>query len=146
MTDPTPTTTNPTVTLDAATVLVAEGRAAADAQGCVFAVAVTDGGGHLVAFERTDGAPFLTATVAVDKAWTAASFRLSTHVWSTLLQDPAIAALGGHSRMLAVGGGYPLVVDGRTVGGLGVSGGSAQQDLDGAARAIGGAGFEVPAG
>ena len=144
MTEITVATANPTVTLEAAAALVAEVRAAAAERGFDVAVAVTDVGGHLIAFERTDGAPFLTATVAADKAWTAASFRTSTHDWNTYLQDPTLTPLGSHPRLMAVGGGYPLVADGQTVGGLGVSGGSALQDQDAAAYAMRAVGFDVP--
>ncbi|MGP3998797.1 heme-binding protein [Streptomyces sp. 8N706] len=51
-------------------------RTAADEIGS--AVAVTDTGGHLKALERTDDATFLAAEVAVDTAWTAASYRVAT--------------------------------------------------------------------
>ena len=71
----------PSISLAAAADLVAAVRKAGAEAGFEVAVAVTDAGGHLKAFERTDGAPFLASEVAVDKAWTAASFRIPTHAW-----------------------------------------------------------------
>ncbi|MGZ2356670.1 heme-binding protein [Streptomyces sp. 372A] len=75
-----------------------------------------------------DGAPFLGPTVAVDKAWTAAAYRLPTHVWAQVIQDPAHAQLAHIPRLIAVGGGYPIVEDGVVIGRFGLSGGSADQD------------------
>ncbi|MDQ0786876.1 heme-binding protein [Streptomyces sp. B3I8] len=134
----------PSVTQAAAGALIAAVHAAAARIGFAAAVAVTDQGGHLKAFDRPDGAPFLTAEVALDKAWTAASFQLPTHTWNEYLADPKVAPLGGHPRLMAVGGGYPLLEDGRCVGGLGVSGGSHEQDRLAAEDALTALGFALP--
>jgi uncharacterized protein GlcG (DUF336 family) len=128
----------------AATALIEAVRDEAAAAGFGVATAVTDAGGHLVAFERTDGVPFLAAEVAVDKAWTAASFRLATHTWNSLVTDPHVAPLAHHPRLLAVGGGFPLFDDGVCVGGLGISGGTARQDEDAAHAALTAQGFSIP--
>ncbi len=80
-------------------------RNEATVAGFGVATAVTDAGGHLVAFERTDGTPFLAAEVAVDKAWTAAPFRLATHTRNSLVADPHVAPLAQLPRLMAVGGG-----------------------------------------
>ncbi|MFF2078990.1 heme-binding protein [Kitasatospora sp. NPDC058162] len=133
------------ITQAAAGALITAVHAAAARIGFTAAVAVTDQGGHLLAFDRADGAPFLTAEVALDKAWTAASFHTPTHVWNGYLADPQVAPLAGHPRLTAVGGGYPITDDGRCVGGLGVSGGSYQQDQQAAEEALSALGFELPA-
>ncbi|MFI0900979.1 heme-binding protein [Streptomyces sp. NPDC020983] len=133
------------VTQAAARALVEAVNAAAGRIGFTAAVAVTDQGGHLKAFDRADDAPFLTAEVALDKAWTAASFHRPTHAWNDFLTDRRIAPLSGHPRVMAVGGGYPIIVDGRCVGGLGVSGGSYEQDMRAAEEALTTLGFELPA-
>jgi uncharacterized protein GlcG (DUF336 family) len=91
-----------------------------------------------------DGTPFLAAEVAVDKAWTAASFRLATHTWNSLVADPHVAPLAQHPRLMAVGGGFPLFDDGVCVGGLGISGGTAQQDENAAHKALKAQGFPIP--
>lgn len=120
--------------------------AAAKAAGFEAAVAVTDATGALRAFERSDGAPFLTAEVATNKAWTAASYGYPTHVWNDYVTDPKIAPLQNLPRMMAVGGGYPLLVDGRLVGGIGISGGTytQDQDQDAAEAALKAVGFALP--
>jgi uncharacterized protein GlcG (DUF336 family) len=134
----------PSISLAAAADLVAAVRKAGAEAGFEVAVAVTDAGGHLKAFERTDGAPFLASEVAVDKAWTAASFRIPTHAWNEYMGNPAVAPLAHHPRLLAVGGGFPIAEDGVVVGGLGVSGGSAEQDHLAAEAALGALGFDLP--
>ncbi len=114
--------------------------------GLDVAVAVTDGAGYLVAFERTDGARFLSAEVATDKAWTAASFGIPTHVWNAYITgDPKVAQLAHRPRLVAVGGGYPVKDLGKLIGGIGVSGGTYQQDQDIAEIALRALGFELPA-
>ncbi|MFI9359453.1 heme-binding protein [Kitasatospora sp. NPDC053057] len=134
------------ITQAAAGALIAAVHAAAARIGFAAAVAVTDQGGHLLAFDRADGAPFLTAEVALDKAWTAASFHTPTHVWNDYLANPRVAPLAGHPRLMAVGGGYPITDDGRCVGGLGISGGSYEQDQQAAEEALTALGFELPEG
>ena len=102
-----------------------------------MAVAVTDVGGHLKAFSGMDGTAFLATEVAVDKAWTASAFRLPTHTWAELLADPAVAQLAHRPRLVAVGGGYPIVEDGQVIGG------SADQDAVAAGVALRASGFTV---
>ncbi|TWP46973.1 heme-binding protein [Lentzea tibetensis] len=129
----------------AAAALVDAVRARAAEIGFTVATVVTDAGGHLKAFERDDDAPFLAAEVAVDKAWTAASFRIATHVWNDYLADPRISPLAGHPRLMAVGGGYPIIEDDRVIGGLGISGGTFEQDQRAAEAALTSLGFQTPA-
>ncbi|MET8627637.1 heme-binding protein [Kitasatospora sp. NPDC004669] len=133
------------ITQAAANALVDAVHTVAARLGFPAAVAVTDQGGHLKAFDRADDAPFLTAEVAVDKAWTAAAFHTPTHTWNGYLADPQVAPLAGHPRLMAVGGGYPILVDGRCVGGLGISGGSYEQDQQAAEEALTALGFTQPA-
>lgn len=111
--------------------------------GIEVAVAVTDAAGHLTAFERTDGAPFLTIEVAINKAWTAASYNQATHLWNAYLRsDPAAAPLANIPRLMPVSGGNPVRENGMLVGGLGVSGGTALQDQQIAEAALKSAGFD----
>jgi glc operon protein GlcG len=94
-----------------------------------MAVAVVDNAGLLVAFERMDNTQTGSIAVSQDKAASAALYRRSTKVF----QD-ALAGGGAGLRILtlrganAVEGGLPLVVDGKIIGAIGVSGGSAEQD------------------
>lgn len=129
---------------DAAAALIDAALAASRDIGIEVAVAVTDATGNLRAFERTDGAPFLTVDVAIDKAWTAASFGFATHVWNDYVTgNPKVAPLAHRPRMVAVGGGYPILENGKLIGGIGISGGNYQQDQDAAVVALRQVGFEV---
>jgi glc operon protein GlcG len=94
-----------------------------------MAVAVVDPGGHLVYFEKMDDTQLGSSTVAQDKARSAALFKRPTKAFQETL-----AAGGDGLRVLAirgavpVEGGLPLIVDGAIAGGIGVSGGTSQQD------------------
>lgn len=92
--------------------------------------------------ELTHDHPAITREVAVDKAWTAASFGLSTLTWNQVVAQPATAPLAGHPRVMAVGGGVPIVAAGRVVGGIGISGGNARQDHDVALAALAALGLQ----
>jgi uncharacterized protein GlcG (DUF336 family) len=130
---------------ETASALIAATLEAARESGIEIAVAVVDATGHLRAFERTDGAPFLTASVAEDKAWTSASFGFPTHVWNDYVTtDPKVAPLAHLPRMVAVGGGYPILEEGRLIGGIGISGGNYQQDQDICVAALSRLGFDIP--
>ena len=127
-----------------ASALVAAALEVAGGIGIEIAVAVVDATGNLRAFERADGAPFLTASVALDKAWTSASFGFPTHVWNDYVtSDPKVAPLAHLPRMVAVGGGYPILENGKLIGGIGISGGNYQQDQDAAVAALTQLGFDV---
>ena len=130
------------ITRVAAMELMDAARAASKEMGIYVTIAITDAAGHLKAFERDDNAPFLTADVAVDKAWTAASFGVGTHVWNAILSDSKVAQLAHRPRMVSVGGGCPIIEAGKVVGGIGISGGNALQDQQAAETALKTLGFE----
>lgn len=94
-----------------------------------MAIAVVDNAGVMVAFERMDNTQTGSVGVSQDKAVSAAMYRRPTKVFQDVL-----AAGGAGLRVLtlrnanAVEGGIPIVVDGKVMGGLGVSGGTAEQD------------------
>jgi uncharacterized protein GlcG (DUF336 family) len=90
--------------------------------------AVVDAGGHLMAFNRMEGANWVTATVAQGKAAAAAGFGRPS---GTLPADSpviqaVIASLGG--RMLPAQGAVPVIRNGELLGAIGGSGGTGQQD------------------
>jgi len=134
-----------TITLEAATALIKAAQAAAKKIGFEAAIAVTDTAGNLRAFERTDHCPFLAAEVAVDKAWTAASFGLGTHSWAAIIQNPNVSQLAHRPRLVAVGGGCPVMENGKLIGAIGISGGNAEQDQQAAEDALGDLGFQIQA-
>ena len=131
------------VTCAAANALIEAAMQASRDIGFDASVAVTDATGNLRAFQRADGAPFFTAEVAVSKAWTAASCGIATHVWNDYIADPKLAPLANVQKLMAVGGGLPLFHEGKLIGGIGVSGGSHEQDRQAAGTALGSLGFDV---
>jgi uncharacterized protein GlcG (DUF336 family) len=133
------------VTLMAANALIEEALKACRDIGFEAAIAVVDVTGNLRAFQRADGAPFFAAEVAVSKAWTAASCGIATHVWNDFIADPKLAPLTNVNKLMAVGGGLPLFHDGKLIGGIGVSGGTHEQDRKAASVALVSIGFEIEA-
>ena len=79
----------------------------------------------------------------VDKAWTVSAFGLGTHIWSEVITDPKVAQLAHRPRLVAVGGGCPIMDNGQVIGGIGISGGNALQDQEAAEQALRASGFEV---
>src|SRR5579884_3090800 len=109
----------------------AEGKAAEI--GTPMVIAVCDESGVLKAFSRMDGAALLSVQIAQDKAYTAVGFGMSTDAWHPFIKDDpplAAGAVGGIDRLVVFGGGYPIVLDGKIVGGIGVSGGHYTDDME----------------
>ncbi|RVV98462.1 heme-binding protein [Mesobaculum littorinae] len=122
-------------------ILIAGARARAQEIGVPMCIAVTDEGGTLLAFERMDGGKVTSVTIAIDKAYTAAAAKKATHEYGEISQPggPAYgiaSAIGG--RLMVVGGGLPVIVDGEVVGAIGVSSGTPAQDRDVAQAGIAG--------
>ena len=94
-----------------------------------MAIAIVDTGGYLVYFEKMQDTQTGSVDLAIEKARTAALFRRPTKVF----QD-GVAAGGEGLRLLRltgaipIDGGVPILVDGKVVGAVGVSGGSGEQD------------------
>src|SRR5260370_16093744 len=99
-------------------------------------VTILDDGGNLKAFSRMDGAPIFCIEIAQNKAYTAL-FGLPTHDLFNFIQgDPSLlAGMPTLPRMAAWGGGCPIMVDGETVGAIGLSGAPTVQNLIDCARA-----------
>ncbi|MEX8520999.1 MAG: heme-binding protein [Leptothrix sp. (in: b-proteobacteria)] len=104
----------------------------AEALGIRINVAVTDASGVLAGFLRMPGAFLHSIDIAIDKAYTAASFGFPTSQWPEILAGDAALRLGLplRPRLVIFGGGLPIVENGQRIGGIGVSGGSAEQDED----------------
>ncbi len=96
-------------------------------------IAVVDAGGNLVAFGRMKDSILVSIGIATDKAWTAAAVKLPTHVLATVTQ-PGQSLYGinttNNGRVVVFGGGYPVKAGAQTIGGIGVSGGSVEQDME----------------
>lgn len=115
--------------IEAAKRAAAAALAEAGRNGWRMAAAVVDTGGHLVYLEKMDGTQTGSVAVAIAKARSAALFLRPTKAFQDVL-----AGSGDGLRMLGlegavpVEGGVPLVAEGKTVGGIGLSGGASSQD------------------
>jgi glc operon protein GlcG len=122
------------LTTDGAKAMLAAAVSTAEALGIAVTVAIVDAGGHLIVLERMDGGRFHTVHSSTTKAVTAASNRRPTTTRGAQGQElDTVHAIGlslaaGPDRWTAMEGGFPIVVDGECVGGIGVSGGDWQQD------------------
>lgn len=92
----------------------------------IVAIAVVDDGGHLLGFERMDGATPANAQIAVEKARTAAVSRRTSGAWEERVKGGRLAML--KMPVLPVQGGVPIMVDGDCVGAVGVSGVQSHED------------------
>jgi glc operon protein GlcG len=124
------------LTLAGARAMIAGAMAQAQSMQLKVNIAVVDDGGHLVAFERMDGARPASGYTAITKATTAATLRQPTGplpsgaaspdtLLNLSLQNAAQASGGKITTLL---GGVPAVVDGQVIGALGVGGGTGDQD------------------
>jgi len=118
----------PSLTLEGAARAVSAAVAKARSAKAAGVIAVVDEGGNLMALERLDGTFAAGANISIGKARTAVLFNKPTRVFEEIIKN-------GRTPMVALNdftplqGGVPIVVDGRTVGGIGVSGAaSAAQD------------------
>lgn len=95
----------------------------------VFAVVNLEG--SLIIEERMDNAILVSVEVAYKKAYTAAALKLNTQDLTALVQPGAMFyGLQSDPKYIVFGGGMLLKVDGKIVGAIGVSGGSAQEDIE----------------
>lgn len=128
--------------LDQALELLAAVRAEGESRALMLAISVVDGGGHVIASARMDGAALGALQLATGKAYTAVLWGTSSGYFMHTTQP------GGEDwgfnvtdrRVVVYAGGVPLYADGALVGGLGASGGTAAQDEEcvaAAARALG---------
>lgn len=116
-----------------ARLLIEGARAKAASIGVPMCIAITDESGNLVAFERMDGGKITSITIAIDKAFTAAAAKKATHEYGSASQpgSPAYGINSAiHGRLMVVGGGLPVIVDGEVVAGIGISSGTPAQDQE----------------
>ena len=91
---------------------------------CLICIAVLDNAGHLISFDRMDGAPFQSSQLAQDKAYSVAGNGLATHeFWEMAKDEPwLVHNLGQVPGLVVLGGGVPIYFDGEFIGAVGVSG------------------------
>lgn len=94
-----------------------------------FCISVVGPSGDLVYFERMDNCQFASVTISQHAARAAARYRRPTLVWETLIgKGPYFNYLTTLDDVIASRGGNPLIVDGKVIGAIGVSGGTGPQD------------------
>ena len=119
----------PGISAEAAATAVQAAVAHAEAKGWKINAAVVDRGGNLMAFLRMPGAFIHSIEIAIDKAYTAASFGFSTKDWMSAIGHDEGMKLGfsARPRLIVFGGGLPIGQK-DWIGGIGVSGASEAED------------------
>jgi len=126
---PPPPPYGPVITLDQAKKAMAAAEAAARKNSWPVVITILDSGGNLAMTQRLDGAQFGSVEVAREKAYSAVAFRRPTKVFEdAVAQGGANLRILKLSRAMPVDGGWPIVIDGKIVGGIGVSGVTGAQD------------------
>jgi glc operon protein GlcG len=116
------------ITYEQAVTAAVAAMAKAKAIGVPNAVAIVEPSGDLVYFGKMTGAPYSAVELAQQKAMTAARYRRPTKAFFDGIE-------GGHPffltfpKVAGAPGGVPLVVDGKLIGAIGVSGGNGEQDI-----------------
>jgi glc operon protein GlcG len=125
---------HPKLTLEGARAVLAAARRRAQEINVPMNVAVVDDGGHLLAFERMDGARPSSISISLVKAQAAALRRSPSGPAMVGDQVNLPLALGlaiaSPAAQTPIRGGVPLVVDHQVIGAVGASAGSEDQDLD----------------
>ncbi len=118
------------ITLAQAKKAMAAAEAEAVKNNWFMVIAIVDAGGRLVMLQRGENAQYGSVKVAEEKAAGAVAFRRPTKFWQDLL-----AQGGVHLRLLnltgdagVLEGAVPIIVDGKVIGGIGVSGATSEQD------------------
>jgi glc operon protein GlcG len=126
--------TKPALSLDMAKKMVAACEAKAKQEGWKMNIAVVDDGANLIAFERMDGAYLGSVQVAQHKAMTSANFPFSTRQFSELAfgkegKPGVIPGIANFPGIVTFAGGLPIMTANKVqIGGIGVSGGTSDQD------------------
>ena len=124
------------LTLEDARIILEAAEAKAKAIGVAETICVCDDGGHPIALHRMTGARITGVEIAMAKAFTAAGHHRATHKFNAPPSGPALPgneAFGIHAmhpgRFAIFVGGFPIEVEGDVVGGVGISGGNGEQDI-----------------
>lgn len=119
------------MTLSLARQIVERVKIKAKETGVNAVVAIADAGANVITVDCMDDAFIASYDIAVNKAFTSVALKMSTYDLGKSAQ-PGGTLYGiqntNNGRIVIFGGGEPLEVDGKVIGGLGVSGGTAEQD------------------
>jgi glc operon protein GlcG len=117
----------PPLTLQDAKKIASAAEAEASRNGWAVVIAIVDEGGHLIHLLRRDNTQFGSIEVAIQKAHAAIAFRRPTRVWDEHVAEGRLRYLGLPGT-LPIEGGLPVVVQGKFVGAVGVSGARSDED------------------
>jgi glc operon protein GlcG len=118
----------PPIALERAKAVIAAAEAEAQKRNWKLNIAIVDSGGHLVAFERMDGALLASVAVSEHKARVAVIYRRETKVFENAIQLNNFHYIVTLDGIIASRGGIPLVENGKLIGAIGCSGGTGSQD------------------
>jgi len=119
------------ISFDVALAALQTASTAAQDMAASVCIALVDEAGSLIAFIRQDSSFLISSELAIDKAWTATGMKMSTRGLGELLSGAPANVRDGllrRPRLTEVPGGIPIVFEGSPIGGIGVSGGSAEED------------------
>lgn len=117
------------LTLEGAKKIAAVAETKARAEGARVVIAVVDEGGSLLLLERLDDTQVASVNVGIDKARTAAIYRRPSKVFEDQVKNGRVSALALNGAV-ALQGGVPIVVEGKVIGAIGISGETPGQDED----------------
>ncbi len=120
-----------TLSLAEANLMLDAAQRKAEELGVPQVLCVADAAGYPIALRRLDGGKVTSVQIAMNKAFTAAGHRKPTHNYKNALPgEEAFGIFTQHDgRFTVFVGGFPIVVDGKVVGGIGASGGNGEQDI-----------------
>ena len=117
------------LTLGVAKKIAAAAEAEALTRGSTVVIVVVDDGGHVIVLERLDDTQVASVEVGIGKARTAAIFRRPSKVFEDQIREGRVAALALPGAT-PLQGGIPIIVNGKVIGAIGVSGNTPQEDED----------------
>ena len=120
-----------TLSLAEANLILDAAQKKAEELGVPQVLCVADAAGYPIALRRLDGGKVTSVQIAMNKAFTAAGHRKPTHNYKNALPgEEAFGIFTQHDgRFTVFVGGFPILVDGKVVGGIGASGGNGEQDI-----------------
>jgi uncharacterized protein GlcG (DUF336 family) len=120
-----------TLSLAEAELILDAAQKKAEEIGVPEVLCVADAAGYPIALRRLDGGKVTSVQIAMNKAFTAAGHRKPTHNYKNALPgEEAFGIFTQHEgRFTVFVGGFPILVDGKVVGGIGASGGNGEQDI-----------------
>lgn len=120
--------TKPVLTLEDVKKIAAAAEAEALSNKWGVVISIVDEGGHLLWLQRLDGAAPISAYIAPEKAKTAALGRRESKIYEDMINNGRVSFLSAPELQGMLEGGVPIVVEGHTVGAVGVSGVKSAED------------------